>query len=58
MKFLPAMVILSKKNGVMDKYFKKQEWYRPQHKNVAHFLTEIELFNIKLIQQNEKRSTK
>jgi len=42
-----------KKGGEMDTYFKKQEWYSSQHKNVEQFLTEIEHYNIKLIKQNE-----
>lgn len=37
------------KNGKMDIYFRKQDWYRPQHKNVTPFLTEIEIYNINLI---------
>ena len=41
--------------GSMDNYFKSQSWYRPQHKNVDNFLTELEKKNIVLIQQFEKR---
>ena len=41
------------KGGEMDNYFKKQEWYKAEHKNVVQFLTEIELYNIKLIKKNE-----
>lgn len=39
------------KNGKMDKYFRNQDWYRAEHKNVSRFLTEIELYNIKLIKE-------
>ena len=42
-----------KKDGEMDKYFKKQKWYRTQHQKVEQYLTEIELYNIELIKQNE-----
>ncbi|RKR14233.1 YARHG domain-containing protein [Maribacter vaceletii] len=41
------------KNGKMDKYFKKQNWYRAEHKEVSVFLTEIECYNIKLIKELE-----
>ncbi|MDM8545116.1 YARHG domain-containing protein [Candidatus Venteria ishoeyi] len=44
-----------KLNGKMDKYFKKQGWYRPQHKDVSAFLTTIEKKNIKLIKSFESR---
>ncbi|SRR5690554_1282100 len=37
------------KGGEMDKYFKTQNWYHSQHKNVNSFLTELELLNIELI---------
>lgn len=33
----------------MDKYFNKQSWYVPMHKNVNLFLNEIEIKNLKLI---------
>lgn len=42
-----------KKDGEMDKYFREQEWYSAQYKEVEAFLTEIELYNIELIKQNE-----
>lgn len=42
-----------KLGGEMDKYFKSQNWYSGQHKNVNDFLTELEKENIKLIQQIE-----
>ena len=42
-----------KKGGEMDKYFRKQEWYRAQHKKVEQYLTEIELYNIELIKKTE-----
>lgn len=41
------------KGGQMDTYFRKQEWYRPQHNDVSAFLTEIELYNVCLIKQME-----
>ncbi|MGY6648324.1 YARHG domain-containing protein [Wenyingzhuangia sp. IMCC45574] len=43
-----------KKGGEMFKYFKEQEWYRPEHKNVSSFLTDIELENIDIIKQVEQ----
>jgi len=39
--------------GTMDTYFRQQDWYRAEHKNVDSFLTELEKQNIKLIQQVE-----
>jgi hypothetical protein len=39
--------------GAMDTYFRQQDWYRAEHKNVDAFLTELEKQNIKLIQQVE-----
>jgi hypothetical protein len=42
-----------KEGGEMDKYFKSQDWYSPQHKNVNNFLTEIEKANLKLIREVE-----
>ncbi|CAL2092784.1 YARHG domain-containing protein [Tenacibaculum sp. 190524A05c] len=42
-----------KKGGAMEKYFKKQDWYRSEHINVTKFLTEIELYNVDLIQKLE-----
>lgn len=41
------------KGGKMDTYFRAQSWYKPQHKNVDAFLTEIEKHNIKLIKKEE-----
>jgi len=41
--------------GKMDTYFRKQGWYRPQHKNVDAFLTSLEKRNIALIQKVEKK---
>lgn len=34
------------KNGEMDQYFRKQEWYEPKYKNIDIFLTELEKNNI------------
>nr|WP_298953355.1 YARHG domain-containing protein [uncultured Nonlabens sp.] len=34
------------KNGKMDQYFRKQDWYHAEHKNVDRFLNEIEIYNI------------
>lgn len=42
-----------KKGGEMDTYFRKQDWYNAQHNQVAHFLTEIEQYNINLIKKHE-----
>ncbi|PLX15138.1 MAG: hypothetical protein C0599_17345 [Salinivirgaceae bacterium] len=42
-----------KEGGEMDKYFKSQDWYTPEHKNVNDFLTEIEKANMKLIREVE-----
>jgi len=44
---------LFKKGGAMEKYFKGQDWYRAQHKNVELFLTEIEKSNIEMIRKIE-----
>ncbi len=38
----------------MEQYFKQQDWYEGQHKNVNNFLTDLEKMNIKLINQIEK----
>jgi len=35
----------------MDTYFKKQSWYQAQHENVDEFLTKIEFYNIRLIDE-------
>lgn len=43
-----------RKGGQMDQYFRKTDWYRPQHSNVDSFLTTLEKKNIKLIQQAER----
>ena len=40
-------------NGKMDKYFRKQDWYRPEHKDVTSFLNKIEIYNIGIIKQLE-----
>jgi len=45
-----------KKGGEMDKYFRSQNWYRPEHKEVNNFLTEIENYNIELIRKIEKNN--
>ncbi len=37
--------------GVMDQYFRKKPWYRPQYTNVDALITETEHGNIKLIKQ-------
>ncbi|MFN3404771.1 MAG: YARHG domain-containing protein [Cytophagaceae bacterium] len=42
-----------KTGGDIDKYFKQQSWYRPEHKDVNRFLTTLERRNIKLIQEVE-----
>ncbi|SIS47436.1 YARHG domain-containing protein [Zobellia uliginosa] len=42
-----------KEGGDMDKYFKKQKWYRPEHEEVEQFLTEIERYNVELIKKIE-----
>ncbi|WP_171593783.1 YARHG domain-containing protein [Marinifilum caeruleilacunae] len=42
--------------GEMDHYFKKQEWYSAQYKNVNEFLTELEKENIKRIIIVEKET--
>jgi hypothetical protein len=39
--------------GAMDTYFRQQDWYRAEHKNVDAFLTDLEKQNIKLIQKVE-----
>ena len=40
--------------GEMYKYFINQDWYRPRHVDVSNFLTEIEKYNIQLLQNLEK----
>ncbi|MGR7814292.1 YARHG domain-containing protein [Lacinutrix undariae] len=40
-------------NGKLDKYFRTQNWYRPEHKNVTSFLNKIEIYNIEIIKQLE-----
>ncbi len=47
-----------KKNGQMDKYFSRQKWYNPQHKDVKSLLTQIEKENIKMIIQYENLKSK
>lgn len=44
-----------KEGGEMDKYFKDQRWYQPQHTDVTKFLTTLEKRNIELIQFEESR---
>ena len=44
------------KNGDMDKYFSKQEWYTPNTADVDKFLTQLEKDNIKLILEAEKQN--
>ena len=44
-----------KSGGMMDIYFKKQNWYNGQHDDVTNFLTGLEKENIKLIQQIENK---
>ena len=39
--------------GEMEKHFKAQDWYSPQHKDVTKFLTELEKTNVKVIQEAE-----
>jgi hypothetical protein len=41
--------------GEMNQYFRKQNWYKAQHKNVNQFLTALEKRNIELIQTEENR---
>lgn len=38
----------------MDRYFRKQKWYRGLHQDVDNFLTELERTNIKLIIEVER----
>ncbi len=47
-----------KKNGQMDKYFSRQRWYNPQHKDVKNLLTQIEKKNIRMIIQYENTKLK
>jgi hypothetical protein len=42
-----------KTGGEMDRHFSNQTWYKPQHNDVSKFLTEIEKYNIQLIQKVE-----
>jgi len=44
-----------KEGGEMEKYFKKQRWYQPQHTDVNDFLTSLEKRNIRLIKTEEER---
>lgn len=44
-----------KQDGEMDRYFRSQCWYNPQHSDIDEFLTELEKMNIKRIQTEEKR---
>ncbi|MEM7370561.1 MAG: YARHG domain-containing protein [Bacteroidota bacterium] len=45
-----------REGGEMESYFKQQAWYKPAHKNVDDFLTELEKKNIRLIQSVEARN--
>ena len=45
-----------KAGGEMDRYFSKQDWYRPQYDDVTSKFTEIERINIALIQALEKEN--
>ncbi len=38
-----------KKGGKMEKYFKSQKWYYPQHKNIDSFLSPLEKKNISFL---------
>jgi hypothetical protein len=39
------------KDAKMDRYFKKQAWYQAQHESVDEFLTKIEVYNLRLIEE-------
>jgi hypothetical protein len=39
--------------GAMDQYFRRQDWYSPQRRDVSALLTEIERRNVALIRQRE-----
>ena len=41
------------KKGKMDVYFRNQDWYRPEYKNVNTFLSDLERYNIDLIKSIE-----
>ncbi len=40
--------------GEMDRYFRQQQWYNPQHNDATRFLTELEKSNVQLIESIEK----
>ncbi|GAB3832325.1 YARHG domain-containing protein [Hymenobacter jeollabukensis] len=44
------------KGGAMDQHFRRFDWYRPQHRDISGFLTEIEKRNLELIRQQEART--
>jgi hypothetical protein len=44
-----------KQDDDLDKYFKKQNWYKGQHENVSRFLTGLENQNIELIKMAENK---
>lgn len=44
-----------KSGGEMDTYFRSQDWYNGQNRDVNNFLTELEKDNLKLIRQIEKK---
>ena len=46
--------MIFQKNGDMDKYFSKQDWYSKQTENTEKFLTQLEKDNIKLVLEVEK----
>jgi hypothetical protein len=49
--------MIFQKDGQMDKYFTKQEWYHKNYDSVDQWLTKIELKNIETILKTEKRKT-
>ncbi len=46
--------MIFQKNGDMDKYFSKQDWYYGRAKSTEEFLTQLEKDNIKLVLEVEK----
>ena len=46
--------MIFQKNGDMDKYFSKQDWYYGRSKSTEEFLTQLEKDNIKLVLEVEK----
>ncbi len=43
------------KTNEMKSYFNKQKWYKGKYNNVDNMLTDVEIHNIKVIQEVEKR---